>query len=314
MALAGGGAAAAVALGALSLLAADQRNRRLARQIAERVTPLAPARAPARAVLSDPALLAAARIWFARFVALCGCHAARADAYPLRPALLLLAAAAPALLLEQLASRLLGIGLAPALPLLWWAGCRMLFAHLHARQAQKIYRQFPDVLAMIVRSVRAGIPLHEAMRVVARESLEPSAQQFVRVCDQLAIGLRLEDALRDAAARTGVDEYGFFTVALALQAQTGGSLAETLENLAEVIRKRVALRMRAIALAGEARTSAIILAALPGVAGLALAALNYDYVRPLFDTPGGRHVLLAAIMMLLMGGGVMRVMIRKSLG
>ena len=311
--LIGAAALAATGAGITALLAADARQRRVARLIAERVTPLAPARAPARATRGRWKTSALADFWSHHVLGRCGFRPERRDAYPLGLVPLLLLPALPSLLLERLLSVLLGLGLAPALPLFWLLWCRVLFAYLHARHAQKLYRQFPDVLSMIVRSVRAGIPLHEAMRVVARESLEPSAREFVRVCDQLMIGMRLEESLRDAARRTGVAEYGFFTVALALQAQTGGSLAETLENLADVIRKRVALRMRAVALASEARTSAIILAVLPVVAGGALAALNYDYIRPLFETPSGRQVLLVAIFMLGMATAVMRTMIKKSL-
>ncbi len=311
--LLGLGVLLACGAGAVVLLAADARQRRLARRIAERVTPLAPARTPTRAAAERGQLTTVIADLSRRLARLCGFRAERRDAYPWRAPILLLLPLLPALLLERLVDRLLGMSLAPALPLFWFLCCRLLFAQLHARHAKQLYRQFPDVLAMIVRSVRAGIPLHEGMRVVARESLEPTARQFVRVCDQMAIGLRLDEALRDASRRTGVAEYGFFTVALTLQAQTGGSLAETLENLAEVIRKRVALRLRAVALASEARTSAYILAALPVVAGSALAALNYDYVRPLFETPGGRHVLLTALGMLAMAAVTMRTMIKKSL-
>ncbi len=244
---------------------------------------------------------------------MCGYRLDRQDAYPLRMPLLLLLLAVPAVAIDALAGRALGLSLDLALPLIWVGCARRCSARLHGRHADKLYRQFPDVLSMIVRSVRAGIPLHEALRVVARESLEPTARQFSRVCDQMAIGIRLEEALRDASARTGVAEYAFFTVALTLQAQTGGSLAETLDNLADVIRKRVALRLRAVALASEARTSAYILAALPMVTGLALSVLNYDYIRPLFDTSRGNRVLFSAIGLLCTAGGVMRFMIKRSL-
>ncbi len=251
--------------------------------------------------------------WQGRLAGLCGFKLDRQDAYPLRIPLLLLLVAVPAVAIDRVAGRVFGMSLDLALPLIWIVCSQALFRMLHARYAERLYRQFPDVLSMIVRSVRAGIPLHEALRVVARESLEPTAQQFTRVVDQMAIGIRLEEALRDAASRTGVAEYAFFTVALTLQAQTGGSLAETLDNLADVIRKRVALRLRAVALASEARTSAYVLAALPVVTGLALSVLNYDYIRPLFDTPRGNRVLFTAIGLLCLAGAAMRVMIRRSL-
>ncbi len=312
--LAAGGVGIVVVLGASAMvLAHDQRNRRLALRIAERVTPLAPARAPSRTLSEQFGTSQLAARWMERLGRVCGFRTDRQDAYPLRAPLLLLLLAIPAVAVDRLAGPVLGVSLDPALPLIWVGCSQVLFRTLHGRYANKLYRQFPDVLSMIVRSVRAGIPLHEALRAVARESLEPSARQFTRVVDQMSIGIRLEDALRDTAVRTGVAEYAFFTVALTLQAQTGGSLAETLENLADVIRKRVALRLRAVALASEARTSAYVLAALPVVTGLVLSVINYDYLRPLFETRSGNRVLLSAVFMLCLGGGTMRLLIKKSL-
>ena len=108
-------------------------------------------------------------------------------------------------------------------------------------------------------------------------------------------------------------EYRFFATALALQNQTGGGLGETLENLAEVIRKRVALKERGYALAGEARTSAGILGALPFVTTALLAVLNPPYILVLFTDPGGQRILAAAMGLLLVGILMMRTMIKRSL-
>ena len=313
MLLLGGGAFLMAVIGvAVAVLAQDQRNRRVRLRIAERVTPLAPAQAPRAHDESEgmTAVLAAIRDWMLK---LSGQDPERADAYPARVPLLLMLAIVPAIVIERVIGRVAGISLDAAIPVFWLGCSRMLFSMLHARHADKLYRQFPDTLSMIVRAVRAGIPLQEAIRGVARESPEPTAQQFARVSDQLAIGIRLEEALRETSARTGVAEYAFFTVALSLQAQTGGSLADTLENLAEVIRKRVALRKRAIALASEARTSAYVLAALPVVTGFLLSVINFSYIEPLFDTPGGNRVLFLAIGMLGTAGISMRYMIKKSL-
>ncbi len=311
MLLAGLGVSALVG-GAAAALAQDSRNRRIAARVGAFVTPLAAARASA-APASRLGVSGLLEGWRPRLAALCGYDAERQAAYPARVPLLLLFCAAPAIIIDRLASRVLGLPLTPLLPLLWLGCTQMLFRTLHARHADKLYRQLPDTLSMIVRSVRAGIPLHEALRGVARESMEPTARLFARISDQMAIGIRLDEALREGAARSGVAEYGFFAVALTLQAQTGGSLAETLDGLAEVIRKRVALRQRAAALASEARTSAYVLAALPVVTGSVLSVLNYGYIRPLFDTPSGNHVLFLAIFMLGLAGVVMRALIKRSL-
>ena len=308
-----GAGALATSGGAAFVLARDKRKRRLALRIAERGTTLTPAGTPARSLSEQLGLAALLPRWHGRLGRVFGYNTDRQSAYPIRVPVLLLLAGVPAVVIDRLASRVLGVPLDLALPLIWIGCSQAVFYTLHARYADKLYRQLPDALSMIVRSVRAGIPLQEALRGVARESLEPTARVFARVSDQMAIGIRLDDALRDVAMRTGVAEYAFFTVALTLQAQTGGSLAETLENLAEVIRKRVALRARAIALASEARTSAYVLAALPVVTGFALSVLNYSYISPLFDTPRGNRVLFLAIGLLSTAGIVMRFMIRRSL-
>lgn len=308
------GAALAVLLGGTTfLLARDAKQRKLAIRIADRVTPLAPVRPPPQPLgekFGIPELLA---VIDHRLAGICGFSKDRLDAYPMRIPLLLLIAIVPAIVIERLLGRVLGMSLDLALPVFWICCTQLVFRNLHARHSDKLYRQFPDALSMIVRSVRAGVPLHEALRVVARESLDATSRQFTRVCDQLVIGIRLDEALREAALRTGVPEYSFFTVALSLQMQTGGSLGETLENLADVIRKRVALRLRGHALASEARTSAYVLAALPILVGVALTILNYNYIRPLFETPRGNRLLFGAIFLLGFAGLVMRTMIRRCL-
>ncbi len=297
----------------VAVLAQDRRNRQLASRVAELVTPLALARAPSAFGSGHLGLLAQIAGWQVRLGPLCGYNPDRQAAYPVRVPLLLLLAAIPAVAIDRLISQVFGMALDFALPLIWIGCTQVLFRSLHARYADQLYRQLPDTLSMIVRSVRVGIPLHEALRGVARESLKPTAPLFARVADQMAIGIRLEEALRNASNCTGVTEYSFFTVALTLQAQTGGSLAETLDNLADVIRKRVALRQRAHALATEARTSAYVLAALPVFTGSALCILNYRYIAPLFDTPSGNRLLYVTIGMLGLAGLIMHLMIRRSL-
>jgi tight adherence protein B len=110
-----------------------------------------------------------------------------------------------------------------------------------------------------------------------------------------------------------VAEYRFFATALSLQNQTGGGLSETLENLAEVIRKRVALKQRGYALAAEARTSAGILAILPFFTAGALAVMNPGYLGLLFNDPGGQRILAVASGLMLLGILSMRSLIRRSL-
>jgi tight adherence protein B len=191
--------------------------------------------------------------------------------------------------------------------------CRGFYGWFEERLVATLFRQFPDALAMIVRAVRVGLPMVEAIRVVARENPEPTAREFAALVAQTAIGVPLEDALREMAERNRLPEYRFFATALSLQSQTGGGLTETLENLADTIRKRVAAKLRGHALAAEARMSSYILGALPLVAGVVLSAINPGYMAVLFTDPNGRTLLLVAGGMLLTGAFIMRTMIRKSL-
>jgi tight adherence protein B len=242
-----------------------------------------------------------------------GLQLERRDEYPVKWWLVL----AITLLLARVAAAVIGelAGLPSLLfvPVLWVFLSRQAFGWFDDRRRDALLRQFPDALAMIVRSVRVGIPVSEAIRLVARESAEPTRTEFSRMADKIAIGLPLEDVLRQMAARTAIQEYRFFATALMLQSQTGGGLAETLENLADVIRRRTAMRERGHALASEAKTSAGILAALPVLAGLGIGLLNPGYMGLLFSDPAGNRILGVAAAMLAFGIMIMRGLIRRSL-
>jgi tight adherence protein B len=200
-----------------------------------------------------------------------------------------------------------------AMPVISVLGSRAVFNMMMQRRRGKLYAQFPDCLAMIVRSVRAGVPLTEAIRIVAKESQQPSSEEFGRIAGDLAIGVPLAEALKSLADRAELAEFRFFATALTLQSQTGGRLGETLENLAGIVRKRMALKSRAYAMASEARTTAYILGGLPVVAGGGLFALNPAYLSVLFNDPIGRMILASAFTSLGVGAFIMRTIISKSL-
>jgi tight adherence protein B len=198
-------------------------------------------------------------------------------------------------------------------PVIWVLLVRSFFQWCRTRHMALLYQQFPDALGMIVRSVRVGVTVAEALRTVAREAPFPTSIAFARLADRVSIGVALDEALRVMADRSGLPEYRFFATALSLQSQTGGALTETLENLADVIRRRVGLRKRAFALASEARTSALILTALPIVTGTALLIISPGYIAPLFYEPAGQKMLGAAVLSLSAGTLVMRAIISRSL-
>jgi tight adherence protein B len=200
-----------------------------------------------------------------------------------------------------------------AIPLAWVMLSRYFFNWAQTRHQSALLAQFPEALAMMVRSVRVGIPVLEAVRGVARELPAPTGPEFALMLDQISIGVALEDAVMELARRGGIPEYRFFATALALQTQTGGTLSETLDGLADVIRKRMALKSRGKALTAEARASALILAALPFATGALLYVINPGYIGVLFTDPTGNTIFGAALVSLGVGMTTIRALIRRAL-
>ena len=181
-----------------------------------------------------------------------GMNPMRAEPYKHSPWLVLPAAIAPATsawwMLHGLFGQAAWLALAPC----WLVCVRMAYQSDDTKRNAALLKQFPDALATIVRAVQVGIPVADSIRIVAHDSAEPTASEFGRIYDHVSIGKPLDEALQELSSRSQVPEYRFFATALSLQSQTGGSLTDTLENLADVIRKRVALKARGYALAAEA--------------------------------------------------------------
>jgi tight adherence protein B len=199
------------------------------------------------------------------------------------------------------------------LPIVWVIASRMFFNRVESKRRSALLWQFPDALAMIVRSIRVGVPVIDAVRNVSLAAPNPTASEFNRLVEQIAIGTPLDEAVTELAVRTGLAEYRFFATALSLQTQTGGTLSETLENLADVIRKRAALKARGHAMTAEARTSSSILAMLPIVTGGMLYVLNPTYMMQLFTDPTGKMFFSAACISLTLGMLSIRAIIKSVL-
>jgi tight adherence protein B len=180
------------------------------------------------------------------------------------------------------------------------------------RLREEAFKQIPDAIGLMVRAVRAGLPISEAVRSVAREMPDPTRSEFQRLIGEMGIGTPLDKALWGIAERTGLREYAFLSVVIGLQAQTGGSLAEALENIGDLVRRRVAMAAKANALASQARASAGILVALPIFSGTAVSVMRPGYLDMLFTDPRGINLLAMAVGMLLFGMFVIRTMIRRS--
>lgn len=237
----------------------------------------------------------------------------RLDQYPVKWWLVLGVAFIVARIATGFAIDIVGSAGLVSLPLLWMGLCRFFFGWFTTRRQTLLVRQFPDALAMIVRSIRVGVPVLGAIASVGHEAQVPTSLEFTRLANQLSVGVPLDEAVKEMGARSGLAEYRFFATAISLQAQTGGGLAETLENLADLIRKRLALRERGHALSSEARTSSLILGGLPVVMGAGLWLLNPSYMSVLFTTGMGKKILGIAVISLACGALTMRQIIKKSL-
>lgn len=161
-----------------------------------------------------------------------------------------------------------------------------------------LFRQIPDAMSLMLRAVRAGLPVAEAIRSVGRESMSPTREEFSRVAGEAALGMPIDVTLHRLYRRTLIQEYAFFSVVIGLHGQTGGNLSETLENLADMVRRRVAMAGKSRALAAEGRLSAMVVGALPFVVGLLISFVNPDYMGE-FTTNAKGPLLIAAFAILL---------------
>jgi Flp pilus assembly protein TadB len=185
--------------------------------------------------------------------------------------------------------------------------------HVQNRFRAQFLDIFPDALDLIVRAVRAGLPVLDAMEAAGREIADPVGRVFRSVIDEMRVGVELDEVLEQTALRLRLADFRFFTVCLKLQRRTGGSLAETLTNLSSIIRRRKELRLKARALSAESRTQAIVLSILPFVAGGGIALLNPGYMAILFNDHRGHLILGYAAASLLVGFAVMNGLIKRSL-
>jgi Flp pilus assembly protein TadB len=205
-----------------------------------------------------------------------------------------------------------GLSMALAGAAALWAPC-LLVQFAQSRNQRQFLDAFPDALDLIVRAVRVGLPIIEAIEVAASDVRGAVGSEFERMLGEIAIGVELEDALQQAAERIRVPDFRFFVASLLIQRQTGGGIAETLANLSAIIRQRKAVRVKARALSAEATASTGVVATMPFVAGFGLFVINREVMSVLFVDPRGRFMLGIAMASLLFGIVVMKAMIRRSL-
>lgn len=164
-----------------------------------------------------------------------------------------------------------------------------------AKRNDQFIDMFPDVLDMIVRSVRSGFPLNTAIQMVAENMEPPVSTEFRQVSDEIALGRTLDEALSRLAERIDEPDINFFVVVLNVQQETGGNLAEVVGNLSNIIRKRKQLRQKIKAMTSEGRATGWVLGSLPVALGIVLHLMTPNHLVPLFETTPGNMLLFTVV-------------------
>ena len=185
----------------------------------------------------------------------------------------------------------------------WYVGFR------RKRRFNAFLEELPNAVDIIVRGVKAGLPLGDCIKVVAREAREPVAGEFRKVIETQVMGVSLTEACEKLTERVPVAEANFFAIVVAIQQKAGGGLAEALNNLSKVLRGRKAMKRKIKALSSEAKSSAGIIGSLPFIVGGILFLIAPSYIMILFTTPTGNIIIGGCLMWMFVGIMVMRGMI-----
>lgn len=181
---------------------------------------------------------------------------------------------------------------------------------LISRRIKRFLSDFPEAIDLIIRGLRSGLPVPESIRIVGQEFNGPVGTEFSLISDRVRFGQQLEDALWDAVKRIDLPDFKFFVVSLSVQRETGGNLAETLENLSNILRQRRQMKLKIKAMSSEARASAMILGALPFLMFSIMLLINSEYVMTLFTDPRGLIMVGFGLACLALGVGIMWKMVR----
>ncbi|WP_375397020.1 type II secretion system F family protein [uncultured Sphingomonas sp.] len=172
-------------------------------------------------------------------------------------------------------SLLLGIVLGMGLP-------HFVVGYFMKRRVAKFNAKFPDAIELLVRGLRSGLPISETMGVVGQEVPGPVGEEFRAVSDKMKIGRTMDAALQDTADRLGTPEFQFFVISITIQRETGGNLAETLANLATVLRMRGQMKLKIKAMSSESKASAYIIGSLPFIVFGMIWMINGSYMQNFF--------------------------------
>lgn len=175
---------------------------------------------------------------------------------------------------------------------------RWYLARRRRKYQDKFLTELPNAVEAIVRGVKAGMPLNDSLRVVAKDAKEPVRSEFARVLEQQSVGKSIGEAIPLLFERIPLPEVNFLVVVITVQQSAGGNLSEALTNLSKVLRNRVKMKAKVKALAAEANASAIIIGALPFMVGTLVSLVTPGYMMPLFTTSLGHlWIGIGAVMM-----------------
>jgi len=203
----------------------------------------------------------------------------------------------------QFVAMIIGLAIGLALPWLFLSVAR-------TRRENHFLSQLPDTLQLLAGGLASGYSLPQAMDSVVRESRPPISAEFSRALIEARLGLLPEDALDAIAVRTGSRDFSWIVMAIRIQRNVGGNLAELLATVADTLRERERLRRQVSALSAEGRISGLILGVLPVVFALYLILVRPDYISPLFNTRLGLILLAIGSVLLVIGGFWMSKLVR----
>jgi tight adherence protein B len=210
------------------------------------------------------------------------------------------------------AATILGGGLLGAAGLSFGAGFglpRWGLSFLKKRREQAFLKALPDAVDVIVRGIKAGLPLFESIKVVAADAPEPLKGEFLAIIETQAIGMPLGDACARLFERMPVPEANFFGIVIAIQQKSGGNLSEALGNLSKVLRDRKKMSEKIQAMSMEAKASAGIIGALPPIVMILVYLTTPEYISLLWTHPTGQLMLVGCVIWMSMGIFVMKKMI-----
>jgi tight adherence protein B len=203
-------------------------------------------------------------------------------------------------------------GLLPALGLGFGAGFglpRWLLAYLKKRREKKFLLALPDAVDVIVRGIKAGLPLFDSIKMVAVDASEPLRGEFAAIVETQTVGMPLGEACARLYERMPLPEANFFGIVIAIQQKAGGNLSEALGNLSKVLRDRKKMAAKIQAMSMEAKASAAIIACLPIAVMILVWLTSPNYIELLWTHPTGRLMLAACLVWMTIGVLVMRKMI-----